>query len=78
MPMDDSGTGRIFANLHSPRVSEASARRSIASNLRSIDRIPPNRFREEFHRTIEFIKGKVLEQPTHDGYLDSMGRSSLA
>ena len=44
----------------------------------AIDRIPPNRFREEFHRTIEFIKGKVLEQPTHDGYLDSMGRSSLA
>jgi tryptophan halogenase len=44
----------------------------------AIDRIPPNRFREEFHRTIEFIKGKVLEQPTHDGYLHSMGRSSLA
>jgi tryptophan 7-halogenase len=43
-----------------------------------IDRIPPNRFREEFHRTIEFIKGKVLEQPTHDGYLDSIGRSSPA
>jgi len=44
----------------------------------AIDQIPPNRFREEFHRTIEFIKGKVLEQPTHDGYLDSIGRSSLA
>jgi tryptophan 7-halogenase len=44
----------------------------------AIDRIPPNRFREEFHRTIEFIKAKVLEQPTHDGYLDSMGRSSAA
>jgi tryptophan halogenase len=44
----------------------------------AIDRIPPNRFREEFHRTIEFIKGKVLEQPTHDGYLDSIGRSSAA
>jgi tryptophan halogenase len=43
-----------------------------------IDRIPPNRFREEFHRTIEFIKAKVLEQPTHDGYLDSIGRSSAA
>lgn len=43
-----------------------------------IDRIPPNRFREEFHRTIEFIKAKVLEQPTHDGYLDGMGRSSAA
>src|ERR1700683_2543174 len=35
-----------------------------------IDRIPPHLFNEEFHRTIEFIKGKVLEQPTHDGYLD--------
>jgi tryptophan halogenase len=44
----------------------------------AIDRIPPNRFKEEFHRTIEFIKGKVLEQPTHDGYLDSVGRSSAA
>ena len=44
----------------------------------AIDRIPPNRFREEFHRTIEFIRGKVLGQPTHDGYLDSIGRSSAA
>ena len=44
----------------------------------TIDRIPPHRFKEEFHRTIEFIKGKVLEQPTHDGYLDSIGRSSAA
>ena len=44
----------------------------------TIDRIPPHRFNEEFHRTIEFIKGKVLEQPTHDGYLDSIGRSSAA
>jgi tryptophan halogenase len=42
----------------------------------AIDRISPNRFKEEFHRTLEFIKGKVLEQPTHDGYLDSIGRSS--
>ena len=44
----------------------------------TIDRIPPNRLNEEFHRTLAFIKGKVLEQPTHDGYLDSMGRSSAA
>lgn len=44
----------------------------------TIDRIPPNRFREEFHRTLEFIKAKVVEQPTHDGYLDSIGRSSAA
>jgi tryptophan halogenase len=44
----------------------------------TIDRIPPNRVKEEFHRTLEFIKGKVLEQPTHDGYLDSIGRSSAA
>jgi tryptophan halogenase len=42
----------------------------------AIDRIPPNRLREEFHRATEFIKGKVLEQPTHDGYLDGIGRSS--
>jgi tryptophan 7-halogenase len=44
----------------------------------AIDRIPPNRLKEEFHRTLEFVKGKVLEQPTHDGYLDSIGRSSAA
>jgi tryptophan halogenase len=44
----------------------------------TIDRISPNRFKEEFHRTLEFIKGKVLEQPTHDGYLDSLERSSAA
>ena len=44
----------------------------------TVDRIAPHRFNEEFHRTIEFIKGKVLEQPTHDGYLDSIGRSSAA
>ena len=44
----------------------------------AIDRIPPDRFREEFQRTIEFIKQKVLEQPAHDEYLDGMGRSSAA
>jgi tryptophan halogenase len=44
----------------------------------AIDRISPNLFKEEFHRTLEFIKGKVLEQPTHDGYLDGIGRSSAA
>jgi tryptophan halogenase len=42
----------------------------------NIDRISPNRFNEEFRRALEFIKGKVLEQPTHDGYLDSLCRSS--
>jgi tryptophan halogenase len=44
----------------------------------AIDRISPKRFQEEFRRTLEFIKGKVLEQPTHDGYLDSLCRSSAA
>jgi tryptophan 7-halogenase len=44
----------------------------------AIDRISPNRFKEQFRRTLEFIKGKVLEQPTHDGYLDSICRSSTA
>jgi tryptophan 7-halogenase len=43
-----------------------------------IDRIPPNRFKEEFRRALEFIKGKVIEQPTHNGYLDSICRSSAA
>jgi tryptophan halogenase len=44
----------------------------------AIDRISPHRFTEEFRRTLEFIKRKVLEQPTHDGYLDSLCRSSTA
>ena len=38
----------------------------------AIDRIPAHRFQEEFRRMLEFIKGKVLEQPTHDAYLDSL------
>jgi tryptophan halogenase len=44
----------------------------------AIDRISPHRFKEEFRRTLEFVKGKVLEQPTHDGYLDSLCRRSTA
>ncbi|MDB6046849.1 MAG: tryptophan halogenase [Gammaproteobacteria bacterium] len=44
----------------------------------AIDRISPHRVKEEFCRTLEFIKGKVLEQPTHAGYLDSICRSSTA
>jgi tryptophan halogenase len=44
----------------------------------AIDRIPPDRLTEEFRRMLEFIKGKVLEQPTHDGYLDSLCRGSTA
>jgi tryptophan halogenase len=44
----------------------------------AIDRITPHRFQEEFRRTLEFIKGKVLEQPTHDGYLESICRNSAA
>jgi tryptophan halogenase len=44
----------------------------------AIDRISPDRFKEEFSRTLEFIKGKVLEQPTHHGYLESICRNSTA
>jgi tryptophan halogenase len=44
----------------------------------AIDRISPDRLREEFRRMLELIKGKVLEQPTHDRYLDSLCRSSTA
>jgi tryptophan 7-halogenase len=43
----------------------------------TIDHISPDRFKQEFRRTLDFIKGKVLEQPTHDGYLNSI-RSSAA
>ena len=44
----------------------------------AIDRISPDRFKAEFRRTLDFIKGKVLEQPTHDRYLDSICRNSTA
>jgi tryptophan halogenase len=44
----------------------------------AIDRISPDRFKEEFRRTLEFIKGKVLEQPTHQGYLESICRNPTA
>jgi tryptophan halogenase len=44
----------------------------------ALDRIAPDRFKQEFRRTLDFIKGKVLEQPTHDGYLGSLCRSSAA
>jgi tryptophan halogenase len=43
-----------------------------------IDRISPDRLREEFRRMLEFIKGKVLEQPTHDRYLDGLCRGVAA
>ena len=38
----------------------------------TIDHISPDRFKQEFRRTLDFIKEKVLEQPTHDGYLNSI------
>ena len=42
----------------------------------AIDRILPNRFQEEFRRIHEFIRAKVLEQPTHDGYLETLRRGA--
>jgi tryptophan halogenase len=42
----------------------------------AIDRISPDRFKQEFRRALDFIKRKVLEQPTHDGYLDSICRTA--
>jgi len=42
----------------------------------TIDHISPDRFKQEFRRTLDFIKGKVLEQPTHDGYLNSIRGSA--
>jgi tryptophan halogenase len=42
----------------------------------SMDRILPNRIQEEFRRIHTFIRAKVLEQPTHDAYLDTLGRGS--
>ena len=42
----------------------------------TIDHISPDRFKQGFRRTLDFIKGKVLEQPTHDGYLESIRGST--
>ena len=41
----------------------------------AVDRISLSRLNNEFRRILEFIKSKVLEQPTHDRYLDSLCRS---
>jgi tryptophan halogenase len=42
----------------------------------AVDRILPDRFTAEFRRILQFIKRKVLEQPTHSAYLDSICRSA--
>jgi tryptophan 7-halogenase len=39
----------------------------------AVDRIPPDRLRQEFQRIHEFVRAKVLEQPTHDSYLQNLG-----
>ncbi|CUS46488.1 MAG: tryptophan 7-halogenase [Pseudomonadota bacterium] len=44
----------------------------------AIDRTPPERMKDDFRRMLGFIRRKVLEQPTHDGYLASLGRSEAA
>jgi tryptophan halogenase len=44
----------------------------------AIDGISQNRLNEAFRRTLEFIRAKVIEQPTHDSYLDGICRSSSA
>ena len=44
----------------------------------AIELIPTSRFKEEFARMLAFIKSKVLEQPTHDSYLDSLLRKVAA
>jgi tryptophan halogenase len=41
----------------------------------AIDRIAPQRLQEQLRRMLEFIQGKVAEQPSHNGYLDSLCRS---
>jgi tryptophan halogenase len=38
----------------------------------AIDHVTPRRFQEEFRRMLDFIRAKVLEQPTHAAYLDSL------
>jgi tryptophan 7-halogenase len=48
------------------------------SGSAAIDRIPSSRFEEDFRRMLDFIKAKVLEQPTHDSYLERLSRGSAA
>ena len=38
----------------------------------AVERISLSRLNPEFRRMLEFIKSKVLEQPTHDRYLKSL------
>jgi tryptophan halogenase len=42
----------------------------------AIDKISSNRVDQEFRRILEFIQQKVLEQPTHDKYLESLCRQA--
>lgn len=42
------------------------------------DRTAPDRMKEEFRRILAFIRGKVLEQPAHDRYLDEIAGSKAA
>ena len=44
----------------------------------AIDRIPPDRLREGFRHIHEFIRAKVMEQPTHDSYLQNLGQGAEA
>ncbi|MES2054409.1 MAG: tryptophan 7-halogenase [Pseudomonadota bacterium] len=44
----------------------------------AIDRTPPERMKQEFRRTLAFVKEQVLKQPTHELYLDSFCRSEAA
>ena len=43
----------------------------------AVDRIPPDRLREEFRRIHAFIRAKVLEQPTHDSYLRNLEHDAV-
>jgi tryptophan halogenase len=42
----------------------------------AIDRISPHRLTAEFGRMLQSIKAKVLQQPTHQAYLDSVCRGA--
>jgi tryptophan halogenase len=44
----------------------------------AIERTPPERMKQEFRRMLAFVREKVLEQPTHDAYLQRLGRSEAA
>ena len=44
----------------------------------AVDRIARQHLQEQLHQMLGFIKGKVLEQPSHTEYVENLCRSAQA